>query len=97
MHNCHTGCSSVLTGLDRNVCPLKAQVIIKRGQKVDGPEGPIIVATRNNDLQGVVDATPPERREGQCELCHDQMLCQATPACYNLLQPMQTVVACCQL
>jgi ketopantoate reductase len=38
-------------------------VIIKRGEKVDGPEGPIVVATRNNDLQGVVDATPPERRE----------------------------------
>lgn len=30
---------------------------------MDGPPGPIIVTTRNNDLQGVVDATPPERRE----------------------------------
>lgn len=40
------------------------QVIVRRGEKVDGPPGPIVVATRNNDLQGVVDATPPERREG---------------------------------
>ena len=40
------------------------QVIIKRGEKVDGPPGPIVVATRNDDLQAVVDATPEDRRQG---------------------------------
>jgi ketopantoate reductase len=38
-------------------------VIVKRGERVDGPPGPIIVTTRNNDLQAVVDATPADRRE----------------------------------
>lgn len=38
-------------------------VILGRGEPIAGPEGPIIVCTRNNDLQGVVDATPPERRD----------------------------------
>jgi len=38
-------------------------VILGRGEAIAGPEGPIIVCTRNNDLQGVVDATPAERRE----------------------------------
>ena len=27
--------------------------------------GPIIVCTRNDDLQSVLEATPPQRREGQ--------------------------------
>lgn len=31
---------------------------------MDGPPGPIIVATRNDALQSVVDATPPSRRQG---------------------------------
>lgn len=29
--------------------------------QVQGPPGPIIVCTRNDDLQGVVDATPEDR------------------------------------
>ncbi|KAL3157846.1 hypothetical protein ABBQ32_012261 [Trebouxia sp. C0010 RCD-2024] len=37
--------------------------IIERGQPVDGPPGPIIVCTRNDDLQGVLDSTPKDRRE----------------------------------
>lgn len=37
---------------------------MKRGEPVVGPEGPIIVCTRNDDLQAVVDSTPPERRKG---------------------------------
>jgi len=44
------------------------QVIVKRGEKVDGPPGPIVVATRNNDLQAVVDATLEDRREGGQDL-----------------------------
>ena len=40
------------------------QKIIERGQAVEGPPGPIIVCTRNNDLQGVLDSTPEDRREG---------------------------------
>uniref|UniRef100_A0A061SA93 Uncharacterized protein n=1 Tax=Tetraselmis sp. GSL018 TaxID=582737 RepID=A0A061SA93_9CHLO len=38
-------------------------VLIGRGEPIVGPDGPIIVCTRNNDLQGVVEATSPERRE----------------------------------
>jgi ketopantoate reductase len=38
-------------------------VLLGRGQPVDGPPGPIIVCTRNDDLQGVVDATPEARRK----------------------------------
>ncbi|DBB09840.1 TPA: hypothetical protein ACH3X3_001455 [Trebouxia sp. C0006] len=37
--------------------------IIERGQAVEGPPGPIIVCTRNNDLQGVLDSTPEDRRQ----------------------------------
>ena len=40
------------------------QVIVRRGDTVDGLGGPIIVCTRNDDLQGVHDATPSDRREG---------------------------------
>lgn len=40
------------------------QKIIERGQPVEGPPGPIIVCTRNDDLQGVLDSTPKDRREG---------------------------------
>ena len=40
------------------------QVIITRGQPVDGPPGPIVVCTRNDSLQSIVENTPPERREG---------------------------------
>lgn len=36
-------------------------VVIRRGQSVDGPPGPIVVCTRNDDLQAVVDSTPPSR------------------------------------
>ena len=36
--------------------------IIQRGQPVTGPPGPIIVCTRNDDLEGVVEATPADRR-----------------------------------
>lgn len=41
------------------------QVVIRRGEPIPAePDGPIIVCTRNDDLQGVVDATPPSRRSG---------------------------------
>lgn len=38
-------------------------VVIGRGQPIEGPPGPIIVCTRNDDLAAIVDATPPERRK----------------------------------
>ena len=42
------------------------QVIIKRGETIVADEGgPIIVCTRNDDLESVLEATPPQRREGQ--------------------------------
>lgn len=38
-------------------------VLVRRGQPVEGlNEGPIVVCTRNDDLQAVVDATPTARR-----------------------------------
>lgn len=40
-----------------------ADALVKRGESVSGPAGPIVVCTRNDDLQAVVDATPPERRK----------------------------------
>jgi hypothetical protein len=41
------------------------QVVITRGEPVQGPPGPIIVTTRNDDLEAVVNATPAERRSGR--------------------------------
>ncbi|PNW77422.1 hypothetical protein CHLRE_10g435850v5 [Chlamydomonas reinhardtii] len=39
-------------------------VVVGRGQKIEGPAGsPIVVCTRNDDLQAVVDLTAPERRK----------------------------------
>lgn len=40
-------------------------VLVRRGEAVSGPPGPIVVCTRNDDLQAVVDATPAERRQGK--------------------------------
>lgn len=37
-------------------------VTIKRGQPIIGPPGPIVVCTRNDDLQAIVDASPADRR-----------------------------------
>lgn len=46
-------------------------VLLRRGQRVpeDAPAGPILVCTRNDDLDAVVDATPEARRPGACRLC----------------------------
>jgi hypothetical protein len=38
-------------------------VVVLRNQPVSGPAGPIVVCTRNDDLQAIVDATPADRRE----------------------------------
>ncbi|KAI8469450.1 MAG: hypothetical protein J3K34DRAFT_451932 [Monoraphidium minutum] len=40
-----------------------SDVVVRRGGKVEGPAGPIIVATRNDALDGIVDATPEARRQ----------------------------------
>ncbi|KAL3157847.1 hypothetical protein ABBQ32_012261 [Trebouxia sp. C0010 RCD-2024] len=60
--SCATGIAPLTFGmcLDQ-LCTV--QKIIERGQPVDGPPGPIIVCTRNDDLQGVLDSTPKDRRE----------------------------------
>ncbi|KAK9836876.1 hypothetical protein WJX74_010188 [Apatococcus lobatus] len=36
--------------------------VVRRGQMVEGPQGPIVVCTRNDALEDVVNATPEERR-----------------------------------
>lgn len=42
------------------------QDIIRRGETiVEDDGGPIIVCTRNDDLDGVLEATPPQRRKGK--------------------------------
>lgn len=48
-----------------------ADLVVRRGEAVpaDAPSGPIVVCTRNDDLQAVVDSTPPERRKGAAEGC----------------------------
>lgn len=41
------------------------QVLLGRGEAVpQSPAGPVIVCTRNDDLDAVVEATPSERRKG---------------------------------
>lgn len=44
---------------------IDSQVVIRRGEPIVGPPGPIIVATRNDALDAIVDATPADRREGE--------------------------------
>jgi hypothetical protein len=37
---------------------------VRRGGAIEGPPGPILVATRNDVLDDIVDRTPPDRRKG---------------------------------
>jgi hypothetical protein len=39
------------------------QVVIRRNEPITGPAGPIVVCTRNDDLQSIVEATAADRRE----------------------------------
>ena len=41
---------------------IRGDVLVRRGGMIPDVAGPIIVCTRNNDLAGVVDATPAHRR-----------------------------------
>ncbi len=44
---------------------LGRDVLVRRGEKVpEDSTGPIFVCTRNDDLDAVLQATPPSRREG---------------------------------
>lgn len=38
-------------------------IVIRRGEAIPANDGPIYVCTRNDDLDAVVEATPPARRE----------------------------------
>jgi hypothetical protein len=38
-------------------------LVVQRGGAIAGPPGPIVVCTRNDDLEGIVNATPEDRRE----------------------------------
>lgn len=41
------------------------QVLIGRGEQIpENPAGPVIVCTRNDDLNGVIESTPSGRRKG---------------------------------
>ena len=46
------------------------QALVKRGESVPGEEGPIIIATRNDALAGIVENTPENRREGMSCCMH---------------------------
>ena len=59
----HPVCASTHTLVRCNTFA-RLQKVIGRGEPVEGPAGPIVVCTRNNDLQGVLDSTPEDRREG---------------------------------
>ena len=52
---------------------IDTQVIVKRGEPIPDGSGPIIVSTRNDALQGIVDATPAHRREG----AHSDHICSS--------------------
>lgn len=47
-----------------NFHSLHSQVVIRRGEAISGPPGPILVATRNDVLDDIVDRTPADRRQG---------------------------------
>jgi len=46
-----------------NACVVM-QVLVRRGEPIPERSGPIIVATRNDDLDAVIEATPSGRRSG---------------------------------
>ena len=56
-------CVQHAMGLSMN--ELMLQVLVGRGEKVpESPAGPVVVCTRNDDLDAVVEATPSGRRKG---------------------------------
>ena len=76
-------CPVLISIYEFNVLPW-LQTIIKRGETiVSEDDGPIIVCTRNDDLQGVLDATPPNRKQGELVLC--QMLILLAWGTHNTL------------
>jgi hypothetical protein len=44
-------------------------VLVKRGEDVTTEEGPIVVCTRNDALDGVLERTPEARRKGETLFC----------------------------
>ena len=47
-------------------CLMPQKVIVRRGEAIPKDmDGPIVICTRNDDLQGVLDATPSERQQGK--------------------------------
>ena len=47
-------------------CRLVSQILVGRGENIpEGPEGPVVVCTRNDALEDVVVSTPSSRRKGE--------------------------------
>lgn len=48
---------------------VSSQVLVGRGERIpEGPQGPVIVCTRNDALDDVVSMTPPDRKKGESNL-----------------------------
>lgn len=47
-----------------NEACVAVQVVVRRGEAIAGPPGPILVATRNDVLEDIVNRTPQDRRKG---------------------------------
>lgn len=69
-----TSDDDVSARLGRHICadtapvswppPRSPQVVVRRGEAIAGPPGPILVATRNDVLDEIVDRTPADRKQG---------------------------------
>lgn len=65
------GCIPARRSKDLSACSLMvSQILVGKGESIpEGPQGPIVVCTRNDALDDVVASTPPNRRRGkECPL-----------------------------
>lgn len=68
-----------LAALRSHTCSVVScvQVIVRRGEDISGPPGPILVATRNDVLDDIVNRTPADRQKGEEESVCSRVQCSA--------------------